>query len=278
MSKVSYGTITLTDTIDTDLLGGHFIYNSDGAGVIQNIGDGPSNWGFNTWIGSNGIQLRDKAEPYATLNTNGLTLSKGGIQAKLNSNDRVYLSSEDYSLEPISINGYTPASDKPKWRQIIGSKFGVDAEGNVYASNVNIQGKIEALNGSTFGNKDGMHISISAEEIAFWSGKEEEAGQVIETNKTAYITGQYMYIPYTVVLNEMRVGTKPNYKEIENPSGNNPSEQGWYEIINGEYVQTTDTTIVSGKIYYEKKEDIPLWSWKKMDNHNLRLIWLGGED
>lgn len=274
MSKVSYGTITLTDTIDTDLLGGHFIYNSDGAGVIQNIGSGPSEWGYNTWIGANGIQLRDAATPYATLDRNGLTLSKGGIKANIGdpNKNRVYLSSEDYGN--LTINDHTASN----WREVIGSKFGVDAEGNVYASNVNIQGTIEALEGSTFGNKEGMHISISAEEIAFWSGKEEEAGQVIETNKTAYITGQYMYIPYTVVLNEMRVGTKSNYKEIENPSGNNPSEQRWYEIINGEYVQTTDTTIVSGKIYYEKKDDIPLWSWKKMSNHNLRLIWLGGEE
>ena len=86
-----------------------------------------------------------------------------------------------------------------------------------------------------------------------------------------------MYIPYTVVLNEMQVGTKPKYKEVENPSGSNPSEQGWYEIVNGEYILTTDTAIVSSKTYYEIEGDTPLWSWRKMDSGNLRLMWLGGE-
>jgi hypothetical protein len=43
------------------------------------------------------------------------------------------------------------------------------------------------------------------------------------------------------------------YVAITNPSGN-PQEQGWYEMINGEYVLTTDTTVQGGKIYYERTE------------------------
>ena len=272
MSKVSYGTITLTDTIDTDLLGGHFIYNSDGAGVIQNIGNGPSNWGYNTWIGSTGIQLRDAATPYAILNGDGLTLSKGGIKAKLNFNDKVYLSSEDYGAN-LTINNHEASN----WREVIGSKFGVDAEGNLYANNAHIAGAVHMESGTIdygviIGQADSVHISLSQEQIGFWRGSEDN-----DINKTAYITNQYMYIPYTVVLNEMQVGTKPKYKEVENPSESNPSEQGWYEIINGEYILTTDTAIVSGKTYYEIDGDIPLWSWRKMDGGNLRLMWLGGE-
>lgn len=37
------------------------------------------------------------------------------------------------------------------------------------------------------------------------------------------------------------------------PAGNeNPSEEGWYVLISGEYFLTEDTSVVSGKTYYEK--------------------------
>jgi hypothetical protein len=32
----------------------------------------------------------------------------------------------------------------------------------------------------------------------------------------------------------------------------NPSEEGWYELDGTDYVATTDTTVVSGKTYYER--------------------------
>lgn len=196
---------------NTSLLGGHFLYKSSntvkqgvittttGAGVIQNLDSDPANWGYNTWIGSNSIQLRYGETADATLSTNGLVLSKGGINAKEGSSDFVYLSSEDYPLrqfqltqditldpektyyiidennqyteveEPdiadintyyeievpgITINDYTPmqggipALNDPAWRQVIGTKFGVDSEGNLYAANANISGAINATSGS----------------------------------------------------------------------------------------------------------------------------------
>ena len=211
----------------------------------------------------------------AQLDSNGLTLSKGGIKVipsggAIGDNNSVYISSDNLGSKVASL---VNDNNKTNWRAVIGSKFGVDSEGNLYASDVNIQGTIEAKQGSVFGDKSGMHISIGESEIGFWRGPEDN-----DIHKTAYITGQYMYIPYTVVLNEMQVGTKPNYKEVEDyPSGSNPSEQGWYEIVNEEYVLTTDTTIVSGKTYYEIDGNTPLWSWRKMDSENLRLMWLGGE-
>lgn len=39
------------------------------------------------------------------------------------------------------------------------------------------------------------------------------------------------------------------YTKVSNPSGN-PSEEGWYELVNGNYVLTTDTTVADGKDYY----------------------------
>lgn len=248
----------------------------------------------------------------AVLNANGLTLSKGGIVAGQALTDKfVYLSTEDYPLrqyiktsdnpivstktyytynsetqrynlvitpddserdnyyeisnQGLTINGHTPgdATNDSPWRQIIGSKFGVDASGTLYAAGAvfdeNIQ--IGSLSGTTLnrisldgdaliiqnrlgttiasygqtviiGNKDEgqSYIEITNQGISFYGTGQPE-------NPSASINGQYMYIPYTVVLNEMQVG------------------------------QYTDET--TGK-------ERSLWSWKKMDNKNLRLVWLGG--
>ena len=39
------------------------------------------------------------------------------------------------------------------------------------------------------------------------------------------------------------------YTPVENPTGN-PSEQGWYELVDGSYVLTEDTEVVEDKTYY----------------------------
>lgn len=176
---------------------------------------------------------------------------------------------------PTTATGVLPANQT--WAITAGDQFGVTTAGKLYASGADITGAVHMESGTidygvTIGKPDGVHISLNETEIGFWRNSEDN-----DINKTAYITNQYMYIPYTVVLNEMQVGTKPKYKEVENPSESNPSEQGWYEIVNEEYILTADTAIVSGKIYYEIEGDTPLWSWRKMDSGNLRLMWLGGE-
>ena len=48
-------------------------------------------------------------------------------------------------------------------------------------------------------------------------------------------------------------GTNYTYTEVESPSGN-PVEQGYYEKQGTLYRPTSDTTVVSGKTYYEKTE------------------------
>ena len=82
----------------------------------------------------------------ATLNTNGLVLNKGGIKAREGYSDFIYLSTDPYGN--YSINESTGISD---WKQIIGTKFGVRADGTLYASNANIQGILTAGAGSTVG-------------------------------------------------------------------------------------------------------------------------------
>ena len=44
------------------------------------------------------------------------------------------------------------------------------------------------------------------------------------------------------------------YEVVTNPTGN-PSTQGWYELVEGEYVLTEDTTVDESKTYYRKTTD-----------------------
>lgn len=46
--------------------------------------------------------------------------------------------------------------------------------------------------------------------------------------------------------------TEDTYTEVTPEGTENPSELGWYEIVNGVYVLTEDTTVVSGKTYYTR--------------------------
>lgn len=107
----------------------------------------------------------NQSNPDAILSSTGLKLVKGGIEAGTSGQTGfVYISSENYQLKDathngITINGHTPTAagtdgkivDDPAWREVIGTKFGVDSEGNLYASNVDIGGKITATSGAIGG-------------------------------------------------------------------------------------------------------------------------------
>lgn len=81
----------------------------------------------------------------AKLDTNGLVLNKGGIKAgTAGQSGFIYLSTENYGSN-LTINSHQASN----WREIIGTKFGVDANGNLYASNAEISGKITVGSGST---------------------------------------------------------------------------------------------------------------------------------
>lgn len=116
-------------------------------------------------LSANALRFYDPSDgttEQAKLDTNGLVLSKGGIKAG-SGNNFIYLSTEGYPLRGevidgdtsngFTINNHTPSvnssgNDDPAWKQIIGTKFGVDSEGNLYASDVNIKGNITATGGT----------------------------------------------------------------------------------------------------------------------------------
>ena len=155
----------------------HFWFNSvktgnieAGAYITDVVIDSfkPNKSGNYLLAGSNGIELGNGSHPYmqltaselnffhpnssnidAQLSSNGLIVKSGGIEAgTVGQNGGIYLSTENYGTtqnnQTITINSHEAAN----WRQIIGTKFGVDSDGVLYAGGANIQGKITVTSGS----------------------------------------------------------------------------------------------------------------------------------
>ena len=116
----------------------------------------------------------DGTTEQAVLDTNGLILKKGGIKVgTVGSNNGIYISSDNLG-SVISSLVPTPSGGTPKtnWRAVIGSKFGVDSEGNLYANNAKVTGDIvatsltigsgsSAYNGAAAINISGYDIQIT---------------------------------------------------------------------------------------------------------------------
>lgn len=97
----------------------------------------------------------------ASVSSAGLVLTSGGITAgTASSSGFVYLSTDNYGN--YSINGSSGISD---WKQIIGTKFGVRADGTLYASNANISGTI------TIGSGSNVYTKTEADETFDASGE-----------------------------------------------------------------------------------------------------------
>lgn len=146
--------------------------------------------------------------PDASLTLNGLMLKKGGIKAGTDrDNGFVYLSSEDYQLKDathngLTINGHTPTAagtdgktvSDPAWREIIGTKFAVDSDGNLYANNAHlseahVDGDIVAQSltiGSGGGAYDGAAaINISGYDIVIYEDNTDES--IVDHDNTTYL-------------------------------------------------------------------------------------------
>ena len=124
----------------------------------------------------------------AELTSNGLVLSKGGIESDNSGNGYVYLSTEDKT--GITINGHNPETNDPKWRAIIGSKFGVDAEGNLYAAGAHIDGDIVAQS-LTIGSGANAYSGIAAINISGYSIEIEVVDIAGSTNTKKLIPHLY---------------------------------------------------------------------------------------
>lgn len=113
------------------------------------------------------------------------------------------------------------------------------------ADNVSANGELEmAVNVVN----DGQGLEMAEAPQAIFALSAGESLLLIHKGSTYwhYITQQNTNLYY--VYANAETGTIA-YEEVANPSGN-PATLGYYELSNGTYVATTDTSVASGKKYY----------------------------
>lgn len=266
----------------------------------------------------------------AQLDTEGLVLKRGGIKGGIaGQNGFIYLSTEDYPRygelidnnisNGLPINGHNPSiaqyttsgTDDPAWREVIGTNFGVDAAGNLYAKNAVISGKINATSltissggssydgiiaidqlinyvqiengGITVGNSNGFHMYIDGnlnsnglpkEDYTYGLGFYEGTHNPYSETYDIEVDTNKTYYIFDEILEE--------FIPIVNPSSENPSQENpkWYEKIdkriayinNGE-LSIPYTVVLRGMRLGAK------WIWE-LNKHtdNLTLKWIGGEE
>ena len=96
---------------------------------------------------------------------------------------------------------------------------------SVTATQIDVTSLIAAMLLAQFvqiGATAGMHIEAKGDRLSFFAGG----------SGWSSLTDEYLYRP------------------IANPAGS-PVMNGWYELVDGEYVMSTDTTVDSGKDYYK---------------------------
>ena len=166
----------------------------------------------------------------AKLDANGLILSKGGVKAgTAGQSGFIYLSTEPYGS--YSINGSSGISD---WKEIIGTKFGVRADGTLYANNAVISGTITVGSGSTIDS--GATIGGTS------------ASTVVNNAATGAQASSDLSDFQTTVAN-----TYATQSELSNVEGQIPSDINELSdtdgIIPNDLSQLTDTTnIISGAV------------------------------
>lgn len=218
----------------------------------------------------------------ASLTSSGLTLSKGGIRAGTARDDGfIYLSSENFtdsisghSNGTISLDNYT-ATD---WRQLIGTKFGVRADGTLYASNAVISGTITVGSDSNVYTKTEADAAITSLNIIddtinilTWLS---EHGQFDLSHDTSFIVNKQYYIgdqDYYKTEDTQIVSSKDYYIRTGTGTENDPYVyilvrepdidflENYYEFgivgysyfpMTTDYSKTADTSIDPNKTYY----------------------------
>lgn len=255
---------------------------------------------------SDGLVLGKDSNKDAILNSDGLITKSGGIIAgEAGSNGYVYLSTHDYPLKDTSdpnnpingltINNHTPTAEgtddkvanDPAWREVIGTKFGVDSEGNLYAAGAHIDGDIIAQSltiGSGANAYDGMAaINISGYSIEIVIENIEEDSDHVYLYPHLYHNGiEERVSDYTRFLwyennNEIAiVGDRTNYGRILASRSN--SYRVTYEFDDGEVGSGTpiETIKVEPTEYITNIDDIGIKVHPKQWSTNSNYLQIDG--
>ena len=186
----------------------------------------------------------------ATLNANGLVLSEGGIKAGTSrTNGFIYLSSANFAdtisghnAGTVSLDNYT-ATD---WRQLIGTKFGVRADGTLYANNAVISGTITVGRGSNVytktesdGNYDASGSASAAREAAISAAAADATNKANTAEANASYSVEIQVTAINYVKNSATLVAIPYYQgSTTMPKGVTLSYK-WYK--NGTALENTST-------------------------------------
>lgn len=255
---------------------------------------------------SDGLVLGRDSNKDAILNSDGLITKSGGIIAgESGSNGYVYLSTHDYPLKDTSdpsnpingltINSHTPTAEgtddkvanDPAWREVIGTKFGVDSEGNLYAAGAHIDGDIIAQSltiGSGANAYDGMAaINISGYSIEIVIENIEEDSDHVYLYPHLYHNGiEERVSDYTRFLwyennNEIAIiGEETNYGRILASRSN--SYRVTYEFDDGEVGSGTpiETIKVEPTEYITNIDNIGIKIHPKQWSTNSNYLQIDG--
>lgn len=202
------GSITLTDTSTLPLPERQFFWHLSpadyglpaGTYITDNRAEDYHNQndsskykkGACVYINGSGLEIQRDGTIYTTLNENGLTISKGGVQTAASDQSQqnlVYLSTLDYG------GNYTIHDHQTNdWRLIVNNKFGVTKDGTLYATNANISGTINA----TLGNIAGWEINSTS----FFKNSEIQSG----SSGTQYQA--FLYAPSEVSSSNIAIRTR----------------------------------------------------------------------
>ena len=217
-------------------------------------------------LSANALRFYDPSDgttEQAKLDTNGLVLSKGGIKAGTSrTNDFIYLSSANFAdtisghnAGTVSLDNYT-ATD---WRQLIGTKFGVRADGTLYANNAVISGTITVGSGSTIDSGATIggttilsdvvtNAAAGAQASEDLEEKADKTDSVYRTQQIYYRSIERIAEPLTIANNIWLSTSGTGYENwsLEMPSANKE-----------EYNLSTDVEIDTNKRYYTRSATTP---------------------
>lgn len=228
-------------------------------------------------VSSNGISLYGSTTSTAdaTLTSSGLKLAKGGIEAGTkNTTNYIYVwSNDDSTNHTFNINSSGSKSD---WRIVAGKQFGVDKAGNLYASNVNISGVINATSGQiggwnlennnpstyggalytgNFGESGGIFITPEFTSEKSIGGAIDKNWTIVAGNKFGITTDGAVY------MNDINIGglREDNLKitttDISNAVALADRLGNVTTVEQKAYTLTKDASPQSGKVYYTINEN-----------------------
>ena len=103
-------------------------------------------------------------------------------------------------------------------------------------------------------------------------GKESDPSSFTDLSKKFFLSSNAIRPDAVKLFSFKYANNEDVYDEITPIGTENPTEEGWYELVNDTYVLSEDTTVDSGKTYYSKTTFTGLRTTQLVDTLDQRLI------